>query len=121
MNDMSDSGSEPLVPATKTPKHGQASTSSGNPSTLPTRGLAPAPSSALPAFAPRTDYIKLAFAGHPSVETKLRWLAEVNKTFQLERELAEVKIAAVTCRFVYIARCRQDIVERVSFFLSPCV
>lgn len=114
MDETSESGSEARAPAAKTLKHTQALSSSGNLAAVPVRGPAAAPSSAFPAFAPRTDYIKLAFTGHPSVETKLRWLAEVNKAFHLERELAEVKMAAVTSRFVYIARRRQDILERVT-------
>ena len=114
MDDTSDSGSETHAPATKTLKHTQAHTSSETTSQLPPRDPPPTSSSALPAFAPRADYVKLAFTGHPSVETKLRWLAEVNKAFHLQRELAEVKMAAVTSRFVYVARCRQDIVERVT-------
>lgn len=114
MDDTSDSGSETRTPVAKTLKHAQARSSSENLSTLPVRGTAGAPLAAPPAFAPRTDYIKLAFTEHPSVETKLRWLAEVTKAFQLDRELAEVKMAAVTSRFVYIARRRQDIVERVT-------
>jgi len=71
------------------------------------------PSSDLPAFAPRDAYVKLSFSGNPSTDTKLRWLSEVTKTFQLQRELAEVKMAAVTSRFVYISRRRADIIDRV--------
>ena len=39
---------------------------------------------------------------------------KVNQTFQLLRDLADIKIAAVTSRFFIIARRRQDIVERVT-------
>ncbi|KAK3885525.1 hypothetical protein Pcinc_010266 [Petrolisthes cinctipes] len=71
------------------------------------------PSSNLPAFAPRNAYVKLSFSGNPSTDTKLRWLSDVNRAFQQQRELAEVKMAAVTSRFVYISRKRQDIIDRV--------
>ena len=64
-----------------------------------------------PAFAPRTDYIKFLFRDNPSVDLKLRWLSDVTKAFHLDRELAEVKMAAVTSRFVYISRRRKDIIE----------
>ena len=44
-----------------------------------TRALTP------PAFAPRADYMKLAFRENPSVETKIRWLADVNRTLNSPR------------------------------------
>lgn len=44
--------------------------------------------------------------------TKLRWLSVVKRTFQLLRELAEVKMAAVTSWIVCIAIKRQDIIDR---------
>ena len=116
MDDNSDSGSETRAPASKTPKHTlpvRRSAAAPLPA-LPDFAPRAAPLPALPAFAPRAAYVKLAFRERPSVETKLRWLAEVNKSFSLQRDLAEVKMAAVTSRFVYIARCRQDIVERVT-------
>lgn len=34
--------------------------------------------------------------------------------FNLDRELAEVKISAVTSRFVYVSRHRQDIIDKVT-------
>ena len=51
------------------------------------------------------------FEGNPSVDIKLRWLAEVNRAYHLERTLAEVKMSAVTSRFVYISRQRLDVVR----------
>ncbi len=84
---------------------------------LPPSSLPPPPPSTpapvQPAFAPRADYAKLAFPGNPSVETKLRWLSELNTVLQLDRCLAEVKMSAVTSRFVYISRKREDIIGRV--------
>ena len=76
--------------------------------------------SRLPAFAPRDAYVRLAFSGTPSTDTKLRWLSCVNKAFQLQRDLGEVKMSAITSQFVYISRHRTDILERVqtSEFLS---
>ena len=67
-----------------------------------------------PAFAPRDDYVKLLFRDNPSVETKLRWLSEINKNFNLDRNLAEVKMFVVTSRFVYICRKRIDIINSVT-------
>lgn len=64
-----------------------------------------------PAFAPRTDYVKLLFRDNPAVDSKLRWLSDVTKAFHLDRELAEVKMSAVTSRFVYISRRRNDIID----------
>ncbi|XP_050714202.1 uncharacterized protein LOC126997248 [Eriocheir sinensis] len=52
--------------------------------------------------------------GSPTVDTKIRWLSEVTRTFHLDRNLAEVKMAAVTSRFVYISRRRADIVDTVT-------
>ena len=119
LEENSDSGDEALSPAAKTSKP--------NPTSLPTSTSytqkQPSPQQRAidnnhtltpPAFAPRAEYVKLAFREKPSVETKLRWLADVNRTFHLNRNLAEVKMAAVTSRFVYIARSRQDIIERVT-------
>lgn len=65
----------------------------------------------LPAFAPRTDYLRLEFEEVISVETKLRWLSEVSRQFCLEKNLAEVKMSAVTSRFVYVARARSDVIK----------
>ena len=67
----------------------------------------------LPAFAPREDYVKLAFSGNPATDVKLRWLSAVTRAFQLQRDRAEVKMAAITSRFVDISRQRTDILERV--------
>ncbi|KAK3890016.1 hypothetical protein Pcinc_006013 [Petrolisthes cinctipes] len=108
-------GVDCLPPAAKTAKG--ASAVHDVPS-LPQRGVSSLytnslPSSNLPAFAPRNAYVKLSFSGNPSTDTKLRWLSDVNRAFQLQRELAEVKMAAVTSRFVYISRKRQDIIDRV--------
>ena len=69
--------------------------------------------SALPAFAPRDSYVKLAFTGTPSSEVKLRWLSEVTTAFHLQRDAAEVKMSALTSRFVYVSRLRTDILERI--------
>ena len=69
------------------------------------------PQLTLPAFAPRAEYVRLMFEGDPSVETKLRWLAEVNRAYHLERSLAEVKMSAVTSKFVYVSRQRLDVLK----------
>ena len=117
--DSDDSTAEyPALPPIKTAKCTSNSRVGPVPrSSQPVAGVsAPGPSRfppRLPAFAPKVDYARLAFSGTPSTETKLRWLSCVNKAFQLQRELAEVKMASVTSRFVYISRHRVDILERV--------
>ena len=90
---------------------------------LPPSLRRPDPATARPAFAPRATYLKLAFQGSPSVETKIRWLAEVNRTFNLDRDLAEMKMAAAQTRFVYISRLRKDIAYRAvkGDFLALCL
>ncbi|MPC61145.1 hypothetical protein E2C01_055209 [Portunus trituberculatus] len=71
------------------------------------------PSSGLPPLAPRDTYVKLLFNGDPSTDTKLQWLSAVTKAFHLQQNLAEIKMAADTSRFVYISRQRSDIIDRV--------
>lgn len=66
-----------------------------------------------PAFAPHAEYVKLIFRENSGVNVKLRWLSEAVKMFNLDRKLAEVKMSAVTSRFVYISKSRQDIVDGV--------
>ncbi|KAG7163932.1 hypothetical protein Hamer_G014375 [Homarus americanus] len=46
----------------------------------------------------RADSIKLLFKENPSVDTKIRWLAEVTRTFHLDWDLAEVKTSAPSRR-----------------------
>ncbi|MPC52766.1 hypothetical protein E2C01_046643 [Portunus trituberculatus] len=65
----------------------------------------------IPAFASREDYVKLMFVEDPGVNIKLRWLTEITRAFNLDRELAEIKMSAETSRFVYVSRKRQDIVK----------
>lgn len=111
--DQASNTSEPSSPAPKSsrriePLHPTAPTSSASnhdPHDSSCAGFV------LPAFAPRTDYVKLIFRDNPTVDTKLRWLSDVTKAFRLDRELAEVKMSAVTSRFVYISRRRDDIIE----------
>ena len=67
-----------------------------------------------PAFAPREKYVKLLFKGNLSVDFKHRWLSEVTRAFHLDRDLAEVKMSAITSRFVYISRRRSDIIDSVT-------
>lgn len=111
--DRSSETNEPSSPAAKTSKltetpHPTAPASSP-PSHDPHRSL---PAALVPpAFAPRLDYVKLFFRDNPTVDTKLRWLSDVTRAFRLDRELAEVKMSAVTSRFVYISRSRDDIIQ----------
>ncbi|MPC62910.1 hypothetical protein E2C01_057000 [Portunus trituberculatus] len=70
-------------------------------------------SPSLPAFALRDTYVKLSFPGDQSTTFKLRRLSEITKAFNLQRDAAEVKMASVKSRFVYISRQRLDILERV--------
>lgn len=103
-------GGDPMVVGDCSPLLPPGTTSSpARPQQPPTQATL----SRLPAFAPRTEYMKLVFLDSPGVDVKLRWLTEVNRHFCLNRELAEVKMSAVTSRFVYVSRHRQDIVESV--------
>lgn len=120
----SDASSAPSSPAAKTSKRGETPTQHGGsqhplPGPFPPAVPLRSPFAA-PAFAPRDEYVKLAFKENPSSDVKLRWLSEVTKTFCLDRELAEIKMSAVTSRFVYISRRRKDIIDRVTVgeFLS---
>ena len=121
LNSSSDSNDASLSHATKTAKQGEGAGvhdgASVLPAVPPTEPLLPpgtsVPAQASPAFAPRDEYVKLLFRDNPSVEIKLRWLSEVNKYYHLDRILAEVKMSAVTSRFVYISRKRVDIIDNV--------
>lgn len=93
--------------------HPQAPGCSSRPS-APPMDSSPLDIPPLPAFAPRSEYVKLMFTSNPSVSVKLRWLAEVSRAFRLDRDRAEVKMAAVTSRFVFVSRRRSDIVDSVS-------
>jgi len=114
----SDTNSEPSSPATKTSKLSKTTSQAMVPElSLPRLNPQRTPSQPAPvtsAFAPRTEYVKLRFRDNPTVDMKLRWLTDVTKTFRLDRELAEVKMSAVTSNFVFISRHRQDIVDRVT-------
>ncbi|XP_068246569.1 uncharacterized protein [Palaemon carinicauda] len=108
----SDISSAPQSPAAKTSKCQESFTRQKSDVTLPHPPTRHA-SSATPAFAPRDEYARLVFKENLSTDTKLRWLTEVNKTFNLDKELTEVKMSAITSKFVYIARSREDIIGRV--------
>ena len=110
----SDTGSEPASPVAKTSKRDDAP--AHQPPTdisLPRPHHRTPPLSAAPAFAPRDEYVKLAFKENPTTAVKLRWLLDVTTAFRLDRELAEVKMSAATSRFVYISRRRKDILDSV--------
>lgn len=121
LNSSSDSNDASSSHAAKTAKQGEASGVHNGASVMPAAppsvpcipAVTSMPAQASPAFAPRDEYVKLLFRGTPSVETKLRWLSEVNKYYSLDRTLAEVKMSAVTSRFVYISRKRVDIIDSV--------
>ena len=105
----------PALPRSEPLQHAERPSATPAP-TLPVHGAPFAsfrPSPSLPAFAPRDTYVKLSFPGDQSTTTKLRWLSEITKAFSLRREAAEVKMASVKSRFVYISRQRPDILERV--------
>lgn len=107
MDQSSDTSDSPS-PASKVSRHvaGNTHTSIPDSSYIPAINRAPAV-----VFAPRSDYVKLMFIDNPTVDVKLRWLSEITKAFSLDRELAEVKMAAITSRFVYISRKRANIIE----------
>ena len=114
MDRESDTGSEPESPAAKASKRDGALAQQTSPTIpLPRLPHRTTPPSAAPAFAPRDEYVKLAFQQNPTTAVKLRWLHDVTTTFRLDRELAEVKMSAVTSRFVYISRRRKDILDSV--------
>ncbi|XP_050689903.1 uncharacterized protein LOC126982121 [Eriocheir sinensis] len=121
-----DSNSEPSSPAAKASKQRGSSDSRD---TISAQNSSPPPpqplmdssrdapllsASHLPAFAPRVDYVKLLFKDNPTVDLKLRWLSEVTRNFQLDRDQAEVKMAAITSRFVYVSRRRTDVIDSVT-------
>ncbi|MPC48147.1 hypothetical protein E2C01_041914 [Portunus trituberculatus] len=121
LNTSSDSNDASTLPTTKTAKQEEApcvqrasdslpAASTSIPRTLPLNSM---PAQASPSFAPRDDYLKLLFRDNPSLEIKLRWLSEVNKNFNPDHTLAEVKMSVVTSRFVYISRTRKDIIDSV--------
>ena len=125
INHSSDSGSEPTSPAAKASKRREllsspppASTEDIGTLSIPQPHHTPLETSVLKptslAFAPRAEYFKLQFKDNPNVDIKLRWLSEVNQAFHLDRFQAEVKMAAITSRFVYISRRRTDIVDSVT-------
>ncbi|KAK4325128.1 hypothetical protein Pmani_004282 [Petrolisthes manimaculis] len=87
----SDSSSDSPPPVAKSSKSNETSPVCNTPEYHLPQPTMPAP--ATPAFAPRTDYVKLIFRDNPGVELKLRWLSEVVRMFNLDRELAEVNIA----------------------------
>lgn len=103
--------SAPSSPAPKSLKSNEPSPTTPPSSANPAPDNSPRDGFSPPAFAPRTDYVKLLFCENPTVDTKLRWLSDVTKSFHLDRELAEVKMSAVTSRFVYVSRKRADIIE----------
>jgi len=114
----SDTKSTPSSPAAKTFKRGEAladHSAPDNPLPRPSSQTMPSMTKpAFPAFAPRDKYVKLVFQENPSNDVKIRWLSEVTKAFCLDRELAEVKMSAVTSRFVYISRQHEDIIDKVT-------
>ncbi|MPC54288.1 hypothetical protein E2C01_048198 [Portunus trituberculatus] len=89
INYASDSSTEPSSPAAKSTRRKE---SSGPEQRVPVQPTAPlaeasplsAPSS--PAFASRTDYVKLLFKDNPSVDIKLRWLSEIQDSPEQPRK-----------------------------------
>lgn len=85
--DQTSNTSDSSSPAPKSSRHIEpphptapiSSPSSYDPHNSSRAGLVP------PAFAPRTDYVKLIFCASPAVDTKLRWLSDVTKAFHLDR------------------------------------
>lgn len=57
--------------------------SAAAPTSAPSR-----PSPQLPAFAPREDYVRLAFSGNPTTNVKLWWLSAVYEVFQFQQDRA---------------------------------
>ena len=108
-----DQASNSTEPSSSAPKSSKLTEKSR--STAPTSFLSsPQVTHVPPAFAPRDSYVKLMFRDNPSVDVKIQWLSDVTRTFCLDRELAEVKMSAVTYSFVYISRRRTDIIQRAT-------
>lgn len=109
----SDDG-EPSTPASKTTKRTETRPTPDHTPPLIHPSNTPHQAAHNPtAFAPRGDYVKLIFRDNPTVDIKIRWLNEVSKQFNLDREMAEVKMSAATSRFVYISRRRADVIDCV--------
>ena len=101
MDRQSDPGSDPATPAAKPFKRDDALAQQlATDISLPSPHHRTPPLSAAPAFAPRDEYVKLAFKQNPTTAVKLCWLNDVTTAFRLDRELAEVKMSAATSRFV---------------------
>lgn len=118
LNEVSNNSSPPPSPAAKSSKKNpmtepQAYDITPSPTPTPPISSYTSPSQA-PAFAPREKYVKLTFPDNSSCDVKLRWLSNVAKSFRLDRELAEVKMSAITSRFVYVSRQRQDIIKSIT-------
>lgn len=62
-----------------------------------------------PAFSLREEYTKLLSKDNPSLDNMLRWLTEVNRTFNLDRNNAEVMMSSITSCIVYIFQYRTHI------------
>ena len=123
LNSLSDRNEVSSTPAAKSAKQEEASVPHNGASAKRQPRLSPSlprnptlTTQPTPAFAPRDEYVKRLFRDNPSVEIKLRWLSEINNNFSLDRNLAEVKKAAVTSRFVYIYRKRMDIINRNTYY-----
>lgn len=109
-----DATSEPSSPAAETSKGNETSRCEAPDHFLFRFTPQKTPAAAPPAFALTAEYVKLLFKENPTVAKKLRWLFEVTRTFRLGRELVEVKISAVTSRFVCMSRRSTDIIDRVT-------
>ncbi|ROT79248.1 hypothetical protein C7M84_002030 [Penaeus vannamei] len=126
MDSTSDTDSEPLSPAAKSTRRKGSSPPCETRDVAPDNQLLPLSchdishrptavrNQPFPAFASRAKYVKLVFRDNPGVDIKLRWLAEVNRAFSLDRNLAEVKLPAVTSRFVYVSRKREDLIDSMT-------
>ena len=116
--DSDDSGSAPPSSGTKSTRRDEAPDRQlSNDASLPrplSRGSPLLPPSGASAFAPRADYVKLAFRENPSNDVKLCWLNDVTKAFCLDRDLAKVKMSTITSRFIYVSRRRQDIMDGIT-------
>ncbi|ROT73351.1 hypothetical protein C7M84_008216 [Penaeus vannamei] len=126
MDSTSDTDSEPLSPAAKSTRRKGSSPPCETRDVAPDNQLLPLSchdishrptvvrNQPFPTFASRAEYVKLVFRDNSGVDIKLRWLAEVNRAFSLDRNLAEVKMSAVTSRFVNVSRKREDVIDSMT-------
>lgn len=65
------------------------------------------------AFAPRDQFVRLAFPQATSTEHKLRWTAAVHRELNLDRSQRLIRVASIRSPFVYVARSLSQEIQRM--------